>query len=117
MIRQAQTYLVGAVSGTTLIVAAVLAFVALVSLQGLRDWPLAGIGGGDEAAETDVIPVQPAAVGAGAADDQGAVGTTSGAGKAGTRAAGANGGSTSPAAGSPVAGAPGAGAPGASPAG
>ena len=36
MIRQAQTYLVGAVSGTTLIVAAVVAFVMLVSLQALR---------------------------------------------------------------------------------
>ena len=47
MIRQAQTYLVGAVSGTTLIVAAVVAFVLLISFQALRDWPLAALGGGD----------------------------------------------------------------------
>ncbi len=46
MIRQAHTYLAGAVSGTALIAAAVVAFVLLVSLQALRDWPLAGIGGG-----------------------------------------------------------------------
>jgi hypothetical protein len=44
VIRQAQTYLVGAVSGTALVGAAVVAFVLLVSLQALRDWPLAGIG-------------------------------------------------------------------------
>ncbi len=50
MIRQAQTYLVGAVSGTTLIAAAVVAFVALVSLQALRDWPLPGLAGGDSGA-------------------------------------------------------------------
>ena len=48
MIRQAHTYLAGAVSGTALIAAAVVAFVLLVSLQALRDWPLAGIGGGGD---------------------------------------------------------------------
>ncbi len=47
MIRQARTYLFGAVSATSLIAAAVVAFVALVSLQALRDWPLAGLAGGD----------------------------------------------------------------------
>ena len=47
MIRQARTYLFGAVSATSLIVAAVVAFVALVSLQALRDWPLAGLAEGD----------------------------------------------------------------------
>jgi len=52
MIRQAHTYLAGAVSGTALIAAAVVAFVMLVSIQALRDWPLAGIslGGDDNAA-------------------------------------------------------------------
>ena len=48
MIRQAHTYLAGAISGTALIGAAVVAFVLLVSLGALRDWPLAGIGGGGE---------------------------------------------------------------------
>ncbi len=43
MIRQAHTYLVGAVSGTALIAAAVVAFVLLVSAQAFRDWPLAGL--------------------------------------------------------------------------
>jgi hypothetical protein len=52
MIRQAHTYLAGAVSGTALIAAAVVSFVLLVSFQALRDWPLAGIslGGDDNAA-------------------------------------------------------------------
>ncbi|MGB7588505.1 MAG: hypothetical protein WBM00_07335 [Solirubrobacterales bacterium] len=41
MIRQARTYLTGAVSATALIAAAVVAFVLLVSLQALESWPLA----------------------------------------------------------------------------
>jgi hypothetical protein len=53
MIRQAHTYLAGAVSSTALVAAAVVAFVLLVSFQALRDWPLAGIGlGGDDNAAT-----------------------------------------------------------------
>jgi hypothetical protein len=53
MIRQAHTYLAGAVSSTALVAAAVVAFVLLVSFQALRDWPLAGIGiGGDDSAAT-----------------------------------------------------------------
>ncbi len=51
MIRQAHTYLAGAVSSTALVAAAVVAFVLLVSLQALKEWPLAGIGnGGDDSA-------------------------------------------------------------------
>jgi hypothetical protein len=57
MIRQAHTYLAGAVSGTALIAAAVVGFVMLVSLQALRDWPLAGIGSGDSAAVSTGRPV------------------------------------------------------------
>lgn len=53
MIRQAHTYLAGAVSSTALVAAAIVAFVMLVSFQALRDWPLAGIGiGGDDNAAT-----------------------------------------------------------------
>jgi hypothetical protein len=53
MIRQAHTYLAGAVSSTALVATAVVAFVLLVSFQALRDWPLAGIGiGGDDSAAT-----------------------------------------------------------------
>lgn len=55
MIRQAHTYLAGAVSGTALIAVAIVAFVLLVSTQAIRDWPLGGLGfaGGDPA---DVSP-------------------------------------------------------------
>jgi hypothetical protein len=74
MVRQAHTYLAGAVSGTALIAAAVVAFVLLVSLQALRDWPLAGIaGGGDGSAVSSGRPAagpgaaSAAAAGAGAA--------------------------------------------------
>jgi hypothetical protein len=53
MIRQAHTYLAGAVSGSALVAAAVVAFILLVSLQALKDWPLAGISvGGDDSAAT-----------------------------------------------------------------
>jgi hypothetical protein len=38
------SYLVGAISGTTMIVAAVVAFVMIVSLQTLQDWPISGFG-------------------------------------------------------------------------
>src|SRR6478672_6740751 len=43
MIRQAHTYLAGALSGAALIAAAVVVFVALVSVQAVRDWPLSGL--------------------------------------------------------------------------
>jgi hypothetical protein len=75
MIRQAHTYLAGAVSSTALVAAAVVAFVLLVSLQALKEWPLAGIsvGGGDSAASA---PSNPGTnVGAGAARAPGARGT------------------------------------------
>jgi hypothetical protein len=44
MIRQAHTYLVGALGGATLIAIAIAAFVMLVSAQVFTDWPLAGLG-------------------------------------------------------------------------
>ncbi|MFL5899662.1 MAG: hypothetical protein ACJ75S_00465 [Solirubrobacterales bacterium] len=77
MIRQAHTYLAGAVSGTALIGAAVVTFVMLVSLQALKDWPLAGIGGGGDSAA--VSTGQPAS---------GTGNAASGAGAAAARAAG-----------------------------
>jgi hypothetical protein len=48
MIRQAQTYLVSAMSGATLIAIAIVVFVLLVSVQVFRDWPIAALGGNDE---------------------------------------------------------------------
>ena len=44
MIRQARSYLLGAVSSTAVIAAAVVAFALIVSAQALRDWPIAGLG-------------------------------------------------------------------------
>jgi len=58
MVRQAHTYLAGAVSGTALIAAAVVAFVLIVSLQALRDWPLADLGGGS----VELVPVDAASI-------------------------------------------------------
>jgi hypothetical protein len=51
----AHTYIAGAVSGTALIVAAIVAFVPLVSLQALHEWPASGLGpkgGGSRAGES-----------------------------------------------------------------
>src|SRR6478752_4083697 len=50
MVRQAHTYLVGAVSGATLIAIAIAAFVVLVSAQVFSAWPIAGLSGGGESA-------------------------------------------------------------------
>lgn len=79
MIRQAHTYLAGAVSGTALIGAAVVAFVLLVSLQALRDWPLAGIGGGSEAAVSSGQPAGGEGTAAAAAGASAAPGAAAGA--------------------------------------
>ena len=65
MVRQAHNYLAGAVSGTALVAAAVVAFAMLVSLQSLRDWPLAGLFAGDDSA--GVAPARAVSAGAGGA--------------------------------------------------
>jgi hypothetical protein len=60
MIRQARTYLVGAMSGATLIAIAIAVFVLLVSAQVFRDWPIAALGSGDDAAAvSDAKPAGP----------------------------------------------------------
>jgi len=82
VIRQAHTYLAGAVSGTALIATAIVAFVVLVSLQAVRDWPLANIGGDDQ---TGVSAAQPAAHAAGSVGGEAAAGRRSGALAAGAR--------------------------------
>src|SRR5262245_43274000 len=71
MVRQAHTYLAGAVSATALVSAAVVAFVLLVSLQALKDWPLAALGGDDDAA---LSPARPAGSGGGASAGAGSPG-------------------------------------------
>jgi hypothetical protein len=91
MIRQAHTYLVGAMSGATLIAIAIAAFVLLVSAQVFRDWPIAALGSGDEGAS--VSSAQPAgatpaaAQGPAAAPGAGAA-TTAGGGGTGKSAGG-----------------------------
>lgn len=58
MIRQAHSYLVGAVSGAALIAAAVVVFILLlVSTQGFRDLPLVDAGGDESAG---IAPARPA---------------------------------------------------------
>src|SRR5688500_13713709 len=61
MVRQAHTYLVGAVSGATLIAIAIAAFVLLVSAQVFGDWPIAGLGDAQETAVHESQPVTGAA--------------------------------------------------------
>jgi len=108
MIHQARTYLVGAVSATSLIAAAIVVFIAFVSLQALKDWPLTGLAEGDSgaAAVSAAHPAKPKAaigLGVGAAA---APGPTT---KAGHRSGGdpqSVAGLISPASGSPTASAP-----------
>jgi hypothetical protein len=91
MIRQAHTYLAGAVSSTALVAAAVVAFVLLVSLQALKEWPLAGIGiGGEDSAvtgpsEPGAAPASASAQAAGAAATVAGPATNGGAGRRGER--------------------------------
>ena len=73
MIRQAKSYLVGAMSGAGLIAAAVIAFVLLVSALVFEDLPVAGLVGGDgDAAVSGAEPAGAAAAVAGAANRPGA---------------------------------------------
>ena len=67
MIRQAHTYLVGAVGGATLIALAIVAVALLVSAQVFRDWPIAALGGGggESAAVSGGKPAGGAAASAG----------------------------------------------------
>jgi hypothetical protein len=84
MIRQAHTYLVGAMGGATLIAIAIAVFVVLVSAQVVKDWPLAGLGGGsDDAAVSEAQPAGSAVdAGAGSTVKAGATAAGAGAGKA-----------------------------------
>jgi hypothetical protein len=86
MVHQARIYFAGAVSGTALIGMAVVAFVVLVSLQALRDWPLAGLGEGGDGGS--VAPARP--VGGEAGPGGGRLGTTAAAGGSAVRADGRN---------------------------
>lgn len=81
MIRQAHTYLAGAMGGATLIAIAIAVFVLLVSAQVFRDWPLAAFGDDDGASvsESRVAP--------GAGPDEVATTTAAAAGPAAARGA------------------------------
>jgi hypothetical protein len=84
MVRQAKSYLVGAMSGAGLIAIALVAFVLLVSALVFEDFPVAGLVGGGEADVSSAEPAGGAAVAAGATGDS--------AGQADTGAAAAGGG-------------------------
>jgi hypothetical protein len=95
MVRQAHTYLVGAMSGATLIAIAIALFVLLVSAQVFRDWPIAALGGDGGASVSKAEPVggtptgnSGTAIGAGA----GAARTASGGAPGGGNPAGRTGG-------------------------
>ena len=60
MIRQAHAYVAGAMSGTVLIAAAVVVFVFLVSVQAAKDWPFAGLVGGDSGSTSKASSSHPA---------------------------------------------------------
>jgi hypothetical protein len=92
MIRQAHAYLVGAVSGATLIAIAIAAFVLLVSAQVFRDWPIAALGdsGGGSVGVSDA---RSASGGGGDASSSSGVAANSTATTAGANA-GAGGGSS-----------------------
>ncbi len=86
MIRQAHTYLVGAMSGATLIAVAIAVFVVLVSAQVFKDWPIAALGdSGGEAAS--VSKAQPARGSAVAAPATGSAKSSSGGGSGGAATA------------------------------
>lgn len=69
MVRQAHTYLVGAMSGATLIAVAIAVFVVLVSAQVFSRWPIVALGGDSDSAA--VSKAHPAA--GSAADAAGAL--------------------------------------------
>jgi hypothetical protein len=115
MIRQAHTYLVSAMSGATLIVIAIVAFVLLVSAQVFESFPIAAFGDGGK--DTKVSDAQPVDSGSGStptAGGGGVAGVPAGKAAAGKgNGVGAGGGSqqggTSPAGGAPAGGAEGGG--------
>ncbi|HET9162413.1 MAG TPA: hypothetical protein VFN89_03065 [Solirubrobacterales bacterium] len=123
MVRQARNYLAGAVSGTALIGGAVVVFVMLVSLQGLRDWPLAALNGGEDSGGATVAPAGAAVSGPRVAPGTGrvanaaagATGATNRSAPDGGGEPGQRRGSISPGAGSPGAGSPDATAPASAP--
>jgi hypothetical protein len=86
MVRQARIYFAGAVSGTALIGMAVVAFVVLVSVQALQNWPLAALGSDGNGGS--VAPARP--VGGEASLGGGRLGTAAGAGAAAVRTGGRN---------------------------
>jgi hypothetical protein len=83
MIRQARTYLVGAMSGASLIAVAIAVFVVLVSTQVFGDFPIAGLVGGGEADVSTAKEAAAPAAGAGATAGKGAAKAAAAAGKGG----------------------------------
>lgn len=86
MIRQAHSYMAGAVSGAALIATAIVIFVVLVAAQVFKDWPVPNLGleAGDDAS-VSISPGHPVAQPGGAGPA--AAGVPAGATGAGGRAA------------------------------
>lgn len=92
MIRQARTYLVGALSGVTLIGAAIVVFAVLVSAQVFHDWPIAEFGNHEQ--KPAIAPAEALPVADGTAAGAGGVTATTAQPKAGK--AGNGGGTAAP---------------------
>src|SRR4029079_2962639 len=92
MIRQARSYLLGAMSGASLIAVAVVAFVLLVSAQVFEDFPIRGLIGSDDEVAVSAAETADVAGDAGAGAGVGAVGASGGSGGARARGDGARGG-------------------------
>lgn len=85
MIRQAHSYMAGAISGAVLIAAAVVIFILLlVSTQGFRDLPLVDTG----ADENALAPAQPVSQAVGSAGGQGSGSANRGSGGTGRSSSG-----------------------------
>src|ERR1700684_4147026 len=72
MIRQAHTYLVGALSGVTLIGIAIGVFILLVSAQFSHEWPIAALGSHNQKAAVSPAKALPATGGVAATASTGA---------------------------------------------
>jgi hypothetical protein len=93
MVRQARKYLMGALSGASLIAIAIVVFVALVTTQVFTDWPIAALGKGDNGSVSDSRAVEAGSTAATGAESSG--GTGGGANGTGTTGGGGGGGKTS----------------------
>lgn len=94
MVRQARKYLMGALSGASLIAIAIVVFVALVTTQVFTDWPIAALGKGGNGSVSDSRAVEAGSTATGAETSGGTGGGVNATGTTG--AGGGGGGKASP---------------------